>query len=259
MQHLYFSLCRPLTVLLTFAGLTTIAPVCSHGASVVFYATRPSFNTAEPGLPVEGFNNAAVASGSILLQQSPISSATNDSVFSTGSILTGLTISNLNPANTPGLIVYGDGAIFGGTKSVGTNWFGDALVLTFVPGVLAVGTDVFAATSPGQTLAGDFVENVYHGSTLLGSTTFSEAKGGFGFMGVSSTSQITSISLLYTTNDATTFADNIAFGSNASPIPVPVPVSTPEPSSFVLTTLAAVLFIFLTKRIATLGGSETQG
>jgi len=202
--------------------------------SLIFYTTRSSFDAAEPGLPVEGFNNANIASGSLALQSSPLGSATNDSVFSSGSILPGLTISNLSPSlASNGLIVYGGGAISGGSTSVGTNWFGDTLVLTFAPGVSAVGTDVFAATSPGQTLAGDFTEDVYNGSTQLGSMTFSEAKGAFGFIGVSSTTPITSVNLLYTTDDATTFVDNIAFGSPTASVPgspTPTITSTATPT-----------------------------
>ena len=48
------------------------------------------------------------------------------------------------------------------------------MVLTFAPGVRAVGMDVFAATSLGGTWAGNVTANAYNGTTLLGSTTFSE-------------------------------------------------------------------------------------
>ena len=220
---------RLIAAMSAMAGLFVMSPAVGGGASLVFYTSASGFNAAEPGLPVESFNNANVTSGTILLESSPVSSATSNSIFAGGSILPGLTVSNLNPKLTPGLIVYGNGAIFGGTKTIGTNWFGDSLVLSFAPGVSAVAADVFAATSPGQTLAGSFTADVYNGSTLLGSTSFTEDKGAFGFFGVSSSTRITSVNLLYTTDDATTFADNIAFGGSAPP-----PSAVPEPSTFII-------------------------
>jgi hypothetical protein len=236
-QRLMPNIRRAVATVIAVAGLMAVIPVVSPGSPIVFYTSRPSFNTAEPGLPIEGFSNADITAGSIELQASPLSGATNDSIFSTGSVLSGLSVSA-----SSGLIVYGDGAITGGTKSVATNSFGDTLVLTFAGGVSAVGTDVFAASSPGQTLAGNITETVYHGSTVIGSKTVSEVKGAFGFIGVSSAaSAITSVTLLYTTDDASTFADNIAFGSQTS--------SVPEPSTLALSALAAVLFAIASSRV----------
>lgn len=217
MQVLRFGLLRPASAAVL---LMALAPSFSH-AGLTFYSSRLMFDAAAPGLSVEGFESANVASGTYAGESSPISATTNDSIFSTGSILPGLTISNLGAGNVPGLVVYGDDSIWFGTKCVGNNWFGDTLELSFGPGVNAVGTDLFAATSPGLTLAGDFQVDVYSGASLLGSRITSESRGGFGFTGVTSTTPITSIRLLYTTDDASTFVDNVAFG--------PVP----EPSVFV--------------------------
>jgi hypothetical protein len=247
---------RPILIMIANICLMTIAPTALQASTVTFYTTSSSFNAAEPGLPIEGFSNANVAPGSLSLQSSPLSSATNNSIFSSGSMLPGITISNSNPLNTPGLIVYGAGAIYGSSNTVGTNWFGDALDLSFAPGVTAVGAYVFAATSPGQTLGGLFTADVFNGSTILGSTSFSEALGGFGFIGVSSTTPITNLRLLYVTNDATTFAGNIAFGSpGAIPIPPPPPPTpgpptspVPEPSTFTLLALGATSLGFLRRK-----------
>ena len=209
-------------LLIAMIALTASVPARAAGetAPIVFYATRSSFDAAAPALPTEGFQQAHVAAPNMLLQSSPLSSATNDSIFSSGGVLPGLTVSNLNPAfASTGLIVYGDGAILGRSKAVGTNRFGDTLVLSFTPAVPAVGADVFAATSPGRTLAGDFVIEVYNGAARLGTRTFSETRGAIGFIGVLSATPITSVRLLYTTDEATTFADNIAFGSPATTIP----------------------------------------
>ena len=217
---------RPVAAAIAVIALMTVAPCVSQGSAITFYTTRASFNTAEPGLPVETFQAANFPKGQLWgTQASPLNASTNYGFFSTGSILPGLTISNLNPLNTPGLVVYNDGAIqVGGTKSVGTNWYGDTLVLNFAPGVSAVGTDVFAfsAYPPAQTLAGNFTVNVYNGTTLLGTTNVDvPAAGDFGFVGVSSTTPITSMTLLYIDDEVTTLVDNVAFGSQVDPAPEP--------------------------------------
>ena len=198
--------------------LTLAAADVSRGATVTFYPTRAAFNAAAPGLPVETFAAANLFGQTEALEASPVSGATNDAVFPAGSILPGLTVSNLTTGNTPGLIVYAGGV--GGSKSIGDNYFGDTTVLTFGPSVAAVAADVFANTGPGQSLAGSFTEQVYNGSTRLGSTTFTEAAGASAFVGVTSTTPITSVRLLYTTDDATTFVTNVAFGTVPEPASV---------------------------------------
>lgn len=246
---------RPTTrTILRLAILMVLAGV-AHADNVTFYTSSSTFNTANPGLPVEGFQSAQLTPPNLALQNAPLNSSTNSSVFPAGSILPGLSISNLNPANTPGLIVYPGGVVSGSSIAVGTNWFGDTLVVSFDQGVTAAGMDVFAATGQGPTLPGLFSAKVYDGSTLLGSTTFSELQGNFAFVGVSSNLPITSLQLLYLTNDATTFVDNIAFGGTSGspqppgpPPPVPDPSATPEPSTWVLVGTGALLLALFDRR-----------
>jgi hypothetical protein len=214
---------RSVAAVIAVAGLMTLVPADSR-ASVVFYTDRTAFNTAEPGLPVQNFSGANLFNQPYVTHSSPLNSATNDAVFAAGSILPGLTVTTLLPGMVSNALIVEGG-------SVGPNWFGDTLILSFAPGVSAVGTDIFANTSPGSSLAGNFTEDVYNGSTLLGSKNFSEAAGAKGFIGVSSTIPITSVNLLYTTDDATTFVDNIAFGSVSA---------TPEPSTYALAAIAGI-------------------
>lgn len=239
MSHPFIDARRPVVLLIGVASYMLGLPALLSGSTITYFTTRSSFNAAAPGLPTEGFNNARIPAGTYGLQSSPLSSATNNSIFSAGSIKPGLTISNGTAGLKPGLIVYGAGAIYGGTNAVGTNWFGDPLVLSFGSGVTALGADVFAATSPGLTRGGQFTADFFNGTTLLGSTTFTENLGEFGFLGAASSTPITSVDLLYTTDDATTFADNISFGSSHGPPPPPPAV--PEPSTFTLMALGTVI------------------
>src|SRR5262249_52207360 len=122
-------------------------------ASLIFYSTRATFDAANPGLPVETFSAARVNPGAFATVGAPISSTTNDGVFLPGDILPGLSVGSGSGA----LIVLGDGTVTGTTKSVGATTFGANAVLSFAPGAFAVGTDVFAASGPGQpTLAETF-------------------------------------------------------------------------------------------------------
>jgi hypothetical protein len=207
-------------------ALLGITPCISQASPITYYSNRAAFNAAKPGLPVEGFS-AARFSGNCYpqseycagFQPTPLNSSTHYAFFSANTILPGVTITALLPTGqeSQNLTVFNDGAVkTGGTKSVGTGNFGDTLVLKFSPGVLAVAADIFAccenASPPVLTDAGDFTVSFYNGTTLLDSKTFSEAAGGFGFFGVSSTVPITSIQILYTSNEAVTGVDNVAFG-----------------------------------------------
>jgi hypothetical protein len=213
-------------------ALLSIAPCICQASPITYYPNRAAFNSAEPGLPVEGFSAARFAgkcfTGSVYcygFQPSPLNSSTNHAFFLANTILPGVTIATLLPETqgNQNLIVLNNGAVkTGGTKSVGTNNFGDTLVLKFSPAVLAVAADIFACcedtSPPVLTDAGYFTVSLYNGTRLLDSkTSIFEAAGGFGFFGVSSTVPITSIQILYTSNEAVTGLDNLAFGSAPAP------------------------------------------
>lgn len=218
------------------AGLLPMAPARSH-ASLSYYNTRSAFDAAEPGLPVQSFDSANLSGQPYATQPNGINSATNNGVFSTGSILPGLTLGTLNPgAQATALEVYSGGPV--GTKSIGNNWFGDTLVLTFGPGVSAVAEDAFANASSGLSFAGTITEETFSGSTVLGSKTLTEAVGGSVFFGVSSsTLPITSVEITWGgDNDASTFVSNVAFGT------------APEPSSFVGAAVFSLLALWFGPR-----------
>ena len=212
-------------------ALLSIAPSICQASPITYYPNRAAFNAAKPGLPVEGFSAARFSGncypGSVYcygFQPSPLNRSTNHAFFSANTILPAITITTLlsESQGNQNLLVLNNGAVkTGGTKSVGTSIFGDTLVLKFSPGVLAVAADLFACcedtSPPVPTDAGDFTARFYNGTTLLDSRTFSEAAGAFGFLGVSSTVPITSIQILYNSNEAVTGVDNLAFGSAPAP------------------------------------------
>ncbi|MGD0960019.1 MAG: hypothetical protein ABSB19_09440 [Methylomonas sp.] len=189
-------------------------PSISQG-SVIFYTTPSSFATAEPGLPAQGFSGANLFNQPYVDQANFLSSTTNDAVFPLGSILPGLTISTLNPGLASNALVVYAGAI-------GNNWFGDTLEMSFAPGVSAVAENYFASVAGQSPIATSFTENVYDGATLLASNTFNGAANYTNFFGVSSTTQITKITIANNyDSDASTFVGNIAFGPTQAPLPSP--------------------------------------
>jgi hypothetical protein len=193
--------------------MITVTGLLAHAVSqegVLFYTARSSFNTAEPGLPVQSFNSANMSAGNLLVESPQISSSTSDSIFSLGSILSNLTIS----APTALEVVKG-GPVPGASVYVGPEYFQTGLNLSFAQGVSAVGADVFILYPGHQNPADSFTATVYNGTTMLGSHTFSEAANSYAFAGVSSTTPITQVTLLYDGGfDAATFAANIAFGTS---------------------------------------------
>jgi len=217
---------RAAAIAVAALALSAIVPGAAR-AGVIFYSGTSTFDAAEPGLPVEHFD-PNLSSQPYLTQTSPLSAATDDSVFPAGSILPGITISNLNSGNTSGLLVYADG--------VATYYFEDTLVMTFAPGVSAVGETVFARSSAaGPTVAGTFTENVYDGSVLLGTDNLPESQGSTGYIGVSTTTSITSIQIFFNSDvDGSPVVNNIAFGT---------PTSVPEPSSIALVASAVSLLL----------------
>jgi len=154
-------------------------------------------------------------------QPSPLNSSTNHAFFSANSILLGITVTTLRAERigNQNLLVLNDGALkTGETKSVGTDNFGDTLVLKFSPGCwrsrptfLPVAKADRRRFRPMQPLSRSASTTVTH---CLISTAFSEATGAFGFFGVSSATPITSIQILDATNEALTGVDNIAFSGS---------------------------------------------
>jgi hypothetical protein len=199
------------------AALSLGLPHLAWPGSIQFFATRSAFDLAAPKVPTQGFDGAKLDGQPYVIQANPLNWATNDAVFSKGSILPGLKISTRHPGQAAtALIVYAGGPA--GATSVGNNWFGDTLVLSFPNGVTVVGETVFANTSAGPSFAGQITEQVFHGSRLLASKTVRETAGDDVFIGATSPAMtITSVRISWASDqDATTYVSGISFGTPAA-------------------------------------------
>ena len=214
---------------MTFArfslGLGLVLPLLvgtEANAALITFDTRTAFNLASPGLLVEDFEEANVAPGGVVAFPGPLSSSTNNAVFSTGEILAGLTVESVfNPVVqsdfNPELVALGSGFIAIGNPSiaVGPNTFTSNTNLLF-SNASAVGFDLFTNRRSPFTIS---VFGV--GDALLGSFTIDEVSRGPAatFFGAIDTGNlITRINVDSGAAAGGEVFDNIAFGA---PVPEP--------------------------------------
>ena len=117
-------------------------------ATTIPFATRPAFNAAAPGLPIETFESGLVAPGGVTVCPGPVSSAAGSACFAVATLLPGA-IYSASPAG--GLVVLGAGfpLVGNASKVLGPNSFADTLNISFTAATTAVGFDFF----PGQAAA----------------------------------------------------------------------------------------------------------
>jgi len=182
---------------------------------VSFFVTRTDFNEAAPGLPIEGFENANISVNAIAGISSPLNANTNNSYFSVGDILPGISISCSDINHTAdGLAVAGAGFAGNTSKIVVANYFTDSEIITFNPPITSVGLDVIEIMGGSSCTI-----NIYNASSALIASTTSASSATGVFFGVTSSTPIGSIQI-FSTSAGAEGADNIAFGS-----PNVVPVS----------------------------------
>jgi hypothetical protein len=181
----------------------------AHSA-VIFSTNAAAFTAANTGLTVEGFENAAVASGTDTATDATLNAATNNAVFATGSVMPGFTLSTTDG----GIYVSRD---FGGNTgaNVSSNQFGENMNISFAPGVTAVGIDLLQW---GGNDGGWTVDLYDAADVLLGS--FSTLQGSF--VGAVSTSAIARMFLDKPNTGAV--IDNLRFGVAGSAVPEPASV-----------------------------------
>jgi PEP-CTERM motif len=203
-------------------GITLAVTAAPVRASVITYANRSAFNAAAPGAPVEGFQGANTSATSGFT--GPLSSTSNNGVFSPGAILPGITIST----NSNDMFLAGPGQSSNPTLAVGSNFPPtDALNLQFAPGVTAVAFDLFQNFGGGAQSGSPqtYTVSLFDSSNAsLGVFTTTVPSGGAGFFGATSTTAIGSVSILGP-QGAFEVIDNIAFGRAAA---------VPEPATLVV-------------------------
>lgn len=199
----------------------------SSAETLTYYADRASFNTANPGLPVETFEEGSYS----LYFAEPLTSASSNVSFAPGDILPGIAFST---SDSLGLMLVGLDFPFpnlppvpfasktlataGNTTEGKYGMDGTALELDFSgSGVKAVAFDFYAFLPPlVAATTYIYVDGVSHTTTAIEGSTF---------FGVSSDEYISNITLLSTYPGWHTFEgiDNVAFLS-----------TVPEPATMLL-------------------------
>src|SRR5574340_459465 len=199
------------------AALAAASP--SH-AALTFYSNWSDFNSANPGLFVEGFENAH---GGTAAFTGPLDSSTNNGVFLPGDILPGITLSDNPGPDGGGMFLAAPGQSANPTNAVGQNTpSSDALDMAFSISMSAAAFDIFQNCGVGAQSGATqpYPVSIFGSSGLLGALSVSVPSGSAGFFGVSSDSDlITRISV----NNSSAFdvIDNVAFGSAGGSVPEP--------------------------------------
>jgi len=205
------------------AALVLATATSLANGAVVTYATRGLFNTANPGLPVEGFQNCT---STTVAFTGPLNSSTNNASCQTGDILPGISfVDNPGPGSNE-MYIAAPGFLGGAnaTIALGQNFpISDALDIGLTGGVHAIAFDLFqnggGGSQSGSTLNVS-VSLFDLANNSLGSFLSAVPSGGVGFFGASSDTLIARVSINNTSNfDA---IDNVAFGIAAVPEPASI-------------------------------------
>ncbi|MCY2986275.1 MAG: M36 family metallopeptidase, partial [Planctomycetota bacterium] len=172
---------------------------------LTLFTDRASFNSANPGLPIEDFEEAAVAAGDVAIGAGPLRNDLANALFDGGEILPGISIES-DRADHPldELVALGAGFLGNASKVVGPGRFAENTQVDFPNGdVYAVGLDILAdvASSVNVTVfgpAGVILTTAVVNATPIGV-----------FFGVAASDPITRILLGSTNGD---LIDNVAFG-----------------------------------------------
>jgi hypothetical protein len=224
-----------LNTLLASLGLLVTLSLSVAGAapSLSYFNARSSFNTANPNLPVEDFEEGRISGVQGDSFNAPLSSASLNSVFLSGEILPGVTFNNSPGASAGGLFLAKPGFAHLFSKALSVADPSDNLEILFGQGTTAVGLDFFALNTSSS-----FDLNIYGAAGLLGTASVTARTDGTPvFFGVSSSDPITRLSI-DTMGGPLELIDNVAF----SPVP--------EPSCLVLVGLAGGMILVRTRRQA---------
>lgn len=181
--------------------------------SLTFYADRPSFQAANPGLAMEGFEDGLTTAGNInTCLDLPSDATSNDDCFQPGDIEAG--VATL-PSGADDNVVLGNG--FAGITCFGhgPNSFTDDFQLDFDPPVQAAGFEITGCNGTDNLNV-----EIFGPGGSLGSTSFvCPALGSTIFFGVdtSDVGGITRITTVETGGGGELFC-NLEFGG--APVPV---------------------------------------
>jgi hypothetical protein len=228
-------------------AMAALAGPAPARAGLIFFTNEAAFDAAAGALSTQTFASANVTAGNADVIANPLNSATNNAVFTTDSILAGLSISSSAEHAGQDLAVAGVGAFGNANKAVFNNFGGDTFELTFASGVSAVGFSYYNLISSDV----DVTVTAPGGASLGSQATTTNPTGGPSFFGIVATSGslIGQVGLRGESGIAVDFdfagVDRIVFAGATS-------VPAPEPTGLVLLSsgVAAVALRFLRRRRA---------
>jgi len=179
-----------------------IISIGSANASLIFHNDRSIFNGASGLTGVnDDFEAIGVAPGGVL--------TIADSFIGAGF--------SASSSGGGGMVALGSGVIGNPTTVIGSNFFSEYAIFTFLPSIEAIGVDLFSNIS-GDT----FNINIFASSgALLGNTNVSGIGGAGTFFGV--ITDIGTIGRIELTGGSGELVDNITFGNvTAGSIPEPI-------------------------------------
>lgn len=192
-----------------FEGIDNI----QFGGGATFYTSQATFESANPGLPVEDFEESTIGDTGGDGMVGPINSTTTNAYFTAGDILDGLQLNSV-PSNNI-FTIGGNFSNWGNTsKTVGSNITSDYFQIDFLNNdiynprqVYSVGMDVMFLYSP-QTAT--FV--VYGPSGVILGVTEQALQTTASFFGVYSNQPISRIDIIDSSGVDSVMVDNIQFG-----------------------------------------------
>jgi len=219
MSKIYLTLDKTVSFIgILFALSIFISPVSNAG--LVFYDDRAAFEIASGLSGInEDFESANVAAWDVAGPTNSFNALTNDGIFSTGDIATGVDVS----ASEGGVFALGVG-LYGDSKTVGAEMFSASTILSFDSGVQAIGLDLYtyAISDVFDISIFGFNDLRLHTDTLTASGINELLPSFFGV--ISDDAVITKIDF----NNQSGFEeviDNITYGNVANVVEVPEPSS----------------------------------
>jgi len=138
MSKVYLTLDKTVSfIVICFAVSVFFSPVSNAG--LVFFDDRVAFELASGLSGInENFESANVAAWDVAGPTNSFNASTNDGIFSTGDIATGVDVF----ASEGGVFALGVG-LYGDSKTVGAEIFSASTILSFDSGVQAIGLDLY--------------------------------------------------------------------------------------------------------------------
>jgi hypothetical protein len=211
-------------------GLAMMVVAGTAHAALILYNDRMAFDMANPGLPIEDFEEARVGGGSSDFN-GPLDSSTSNLVFNAGDILPGITFEVVairgDPIpDTDDLVVFQTVVPnIGIDKFLFSNETPGGMGISLSPGVTAFGFDVFV-----NSLQDAVIEALVFGGTNeleLGFFSFiaNNDPANPTFFGISSPDAITRVEIRDRAGARNELIDDVVFGT---------PIRVPEPSTLAL-------------------------